>query len=122
MVGEEGAARHPRREAKLARKVADAGPEVGAACPRFLPEHPHFAGGGPHEVEQDAHRGGLAGPVRADHAVHGAGRHVEVDAAQGGVRSVALLEAADAEGRVGHSCSFWASIAARAASSMVLSL
>jgi hypothetical protein len=47
---------------------------------------------------QDAHGGGLARTVRAEQPEHGAGRHVEVDAAERVDVAEALGEAADPDG------------------------
>ena len=48
---------------------------------------------GPEQRGEDAHRGGLAGPVRAEQTEHGAAGDREVDAAQGLGVAEALDEA-----------------------------
>ena len=55
-------------------------------------------------------QGGLAGAVRADDAVHLAGQHVEIDAAQRADARVLLHQAADLEDRA---CAHQATISGR---------
>ena len=57
---------------------------------------------GPQDRGEDAHRGGLAGAVRAEQPEHGAGRHREVDAVEGDDVAEPLLESFDDDGVRSH--------------------
>ena len=64
------------------------------------PGHPRGPGIGLQQRGEHAHRRGLPGPVRAEHAEHGARRGLQVDPVKGAHRPERLHEALDADGRL----------------------
>ncbi len=86
---------------------ADAAPDLAAVGDDVEAGHPGPAGVGPGQGGQDAHGGGLAGPVGAEQGEHAALGHGQVDAVQDPQRAVGLLEAGRLDGQlVGISRSF----------------
>ena len=59
-----------------------------------MPEHPQLARVGDRLAGQQAHRGRLAGAVRPEQAEADAGRHIEVEAVDGGDLAERLDDAA----------------------------
>ena len=62
---------------------------------RVAAEHPHAPGGRPDQTEHHPQRGGLAGPVRAEVAIHVAGVNRQIDAGDRRQVAVALDEPPD---------------------------
>jgi hypothetical protein len=77
-------------QGQLAGQVADATAQPGAAGARILAQHPHGAGGGPQQVQQQPDGGGLAGPVGAQVPEHLPGLDCQVQPLQRRVPAVAL--------------------------------
>src|SRR5699024_2755296 len=71
--------------------------QVDGVAHRVLPEHLGMAGGGPQQSEQDADRGGLAGAVRAEQAVHLTGGDGQVQPVQCADLAVVLDEVLDVD-------------------------
>ena len=87
---------------------ADAAADLAAVGDDVEAGHPGPAGVGPGQGGQDAHGGGLAGPVGAEQGEHAALGHGQVDPGQDPQRAVGLLEAGRLDGQlVGHLPSFW---------------
>ena len=53
--------------------------QLGGVGPRVAAEQPYLTGVGAQQAEEDAQRGRLPRPVRAEEAVDLAGRHLEVE-------------------------------------------
>ena len=74
---------------------ADAGAQLRGLADHVEAGHAGRAGVGGEQRREDAHRRRLAGAVRAEHAEHGAGRGLEVDAVERAHVAERLDEAAD---------------------------
>ena len=77
------AAREPALEMQFAGEVADAGPQLRAGRPRVLTQHHRMPGGGPEDVDEQAHQGGLPGAIRADDPEDGPDGDLEVEGVEG---------------------------------------
>ena len=67
------AAGERRPQVHVAGHVREPAVQLGRVAPRVAAEQPDRAGVGAQQAEQHADRGGLAGPVRAEEAMHLAG-------------------------------------------------
>ena len=93
------AAGESRPEAHLARHVGEAAVEGDDVAPRVPAEHLHVAGVRAQQAEQHPDRGGLAGAVRAEEAVHLTAFHLQVQAVEGGEPPVRLDQSLHADDR-----------------------
>ena len=84
-------------EADVARNVGDAAMQRDGIRPRVQPEDGRRSSRAAHQPEQDAERGGLAGPVGAEEAVDLAGRDAEVEAVECSDPAEGLAEAGDVD-------------------------
>lgn len=89
---QEGPPPHPLGESPFARKVADAAALGRVRAARLAPEHGEFARRGADDVDEHAEHRRLPGAVRADEADDAAPVDAQVDAVDGEVGAVALLQ------------------------------
>jgi hypothetical protein len=99
VIGEQLGAGQPVEVAYAVGQHAEPGLGRGGVGPHVVPEQDGLTRGGPQQADRHRQCRGLAGPVRAEQAVEGTGRHLQAHAGDRELGVEMLDQAAERHGR-----------------------